>query len=134
MRYKNFLLTIAFCATAYIAHATNGTPGNGDDNKKCDILGGVYHADTKKPLSNVNVVVYNSNKKEKTVVTDGNGNYSFSDLKPGTYKIVFEKDGFKKVTKDKVTIRSDEGCMLNVELDENEAFQILPGLLFTDFN
>ena len=72
-------------------------------------------------------------KKEKTVLTDNNGNYSFNDLKPGTYKLVFEKDGFKRVTKDKVIIRSDEGCQLNIEMDENDAFQILPGLLFTDF-
>jgi|SRR5215213_4543914 len=130
MKLKLLLLTIAFSATAIIARANNDTEGN----KKNDIAGGVIHSDTKKPLGNVNVIAYSSSKKEKTVQTDGNGNYSFSDLKPGTYKLVFEKDGYKKVTKDKVVIRSDEGCQLNVEMDENDNFQILPGLLFTDFD
>src|SRR5215204_5889553 len=116
MKLKLLLLTIAFSATAIIARANNDTEGN----KKNDIAGGV--------------IAYSSSKKEKTVQTDGNGNYSFSDLKPGTYKLVFEKDGYKKVTKDKVVIRSDEGCQLNVEMDENDNFQILPGLLFTDFD
>jgi protocatechuate 3,4-dioxygenase beta subunit len=66
-------------------------------------------------------------------LTDGNGKYYFTDLKPGTYKLVFEKDGFKKVTKEKVTIRPEEGCQLNVEMSENDVFHILPGLLFSDF-
>ena len=73
-------------------------------------------------------------KKEKAVTTDNSGNYSFNDLKPGTYKLVFEKSGFKKVTKDKVVIRGDEGSMLNIEMDEETEFPIIPGqLLFSDF-
>ena len=35
-------------------------------------------------------------KKEKVVITDGTGAYSFDDLKPGVYKFVFEKEGYKK--------------------------------------
>lgn len=129
MNVRLLLLTIIFCASAIMASANGGTEGN----KKNDIAGGVIHSETRKPLGSVNVVAYSASKKEKSVLTDNNGNYSFNDLKPGTYKLVFEKDGFKRVTKDKVIIRSDEGCQLNIEMDENDAFQILPGLLFTDF-
>ena len=68
------------------------------------------------------------------MITDASGNYAFSELKPGTYKLVFEKTGYKKVTKDKVTIRPDEGCQLNVEMDEEEEFHIVPGQLFSDFD
>jgi hypothetical protein len=137
MKFKLLLLTTAFSAIACLARANNTEPGvpgapNGEENKKNDIAGGVIHADTKKPLSNVSVTAYSTTttKKEKIVLTDASGNYSFNELKPGTYKLVFEKTGFKKVTKEKVTIRSDEGCQLNVEMDEEGEFQIVPGVMF----
>lgn len=129
MKYKWLLLPFLFSATAFMARAHAAPPGTGtEENKKIDIAGGVLHSETKKPLGNVNVIAYSASKKEKAVLTDGNGNYSFNDLKTGTYKLVFEKNGFKRVTKDKVTIRSDEGCQLNILMDEEDAFQILPGL------
>jgi Carboxypeptidase regulatory-like domain len=135
MKYKLLLLSIAFSVTAFIARANNTNPPGAetDGNKKIDIAGGVVHSETKKPLGSVNVIAYSANKKEKAVLTDGNGNYFFNELKPGLYKLIFEKDGFKRVTRDKVMIRAEYGCQLNVEMDENDEFQILPGLLFTDF-
>jgi hypothetical protein len=132
MKYKLFFLTIVFTATAFMARANNTDPSatNGEETKKTDIAGGVLHTDTKKPLINVSVTAYSASKKEKVVYTDVNGNYSFNELKAGTYKLVFEKTGYKKVTRDKVTIRPDEGCQLNVEMDDEDEFQILPGSLF----
>ena len=132
MKFKLLFLTTVFSA-AFMARA-NASPGTEGENKKVDIAGGVIHADTKKPLSNVSVVAYSSNKKEKVVLTDNHGNYSFEDLKPGVYKLVFEKNGYKKVTKDRVFIRSDEGFHLDIEMGEVEGFPILPGLIFSDFN
>ena len=134
MKLRVLLLTIVLSTGALLARANNTNPPGADmEGKKIDIAGGVVHADTKKPIGNVNVIAYSANKKEKAVVTDGNGNYYFNELKPGVYKLVFEKDGFKKVTRERVTIRADYGCQLNVEMDEADEFQILPGLLFTDF-
>ena len=137
MKLKLLLLTAGFVLTACLANATNttpggpGAPGNGEETKKSDLAGGVVHADTKKPVGNVSVTAYSAqNKKEKVVITDAYGNYSFSELKSGTYKLVFEKSGFRKVTKEKVTIRSDEGCQLNVEMDEEGHFEIMPSQLF----
>lgn len=130
MNYKLSFLTLLFTATAFIARANTG-PTNGEETKKTDITGGVIHIDTKKPLINVSVTAYSASKKEKVVYTDANGNYSFDDLRAGTYKLVFEKAGYKKVTKDKVVIRPDEGCQLNVEMDDEEELQILPGSIFS---
>jgi len=133
MKRKLLLLTLLFSATAFIARANNG-PGTGEECAKKDIGGGVMNADTKKPLSNVVVTAYTNSKKEKAVTTDNSGNYSFNDLKPGTYKLVFEKSGFRKVTKDKVIIRGDDGSNLNIEMDEESDYPIIPGqLLFSDF-
>ena len=134
MKFKLLLLTAVFSASAVLARANNTSPGTGEDTKKNDIAGGVIHADTKKPLSNVSVTAYSLSKKEKVVLTDASGNYSFSELKPGTYKLIFEKDGFRKVTKEKVTIRQDEGCLLNIEMSDEEDFKIIPQIMFSDFD
>jgi len=85
-------------------------------------------------LKDVNVTAYLVSKKEKTVTTDEVGNYSFDELKPGTYKFVFEKAGFKKVTKEKVVVKTDEGFQLNIEMIENKDFELVPSPLhFADF-
>src|SRR5690349_8324063 len=146
MKLKLLLLTAVFCAIAAVAGATDNSgisgPGNGNGNigeetltKKSDIAGGVVNMDTRKPVGNVSVTAYSTqNKKEKVVFTDAYGNYSFSELKSGTYKLVFEKTGYRKVVKEKVVIRSDEGCELNIEMDEEGQFQIMPSQLFSDFD
>jgi hypothetical protein len=127
MKYK-FLLACTVMLLSCYAKANNNTePGVGEESKKTDIAGGVYHSENKKPLSNVLVTAYVSNKKEKAVVTDANGNFSFDDLKPGRYKFVFEKEGFRKVTREKTITRVDEGIDMNVLLDEHEAIDISPG-------
>ena len=135
MKYKLFILTIVFAATGFVSRANTTDPSaeNGTVTTKTDIAGGVIHSESKKPLSNVSVTAYSSTKKEKVVYTDANGYYAFSELRAGTYKLVFEKDGLKKVTREKVTIRPDEGCQLNVEMQDEEEFRILPGTFF-DFN
>ncbi|MFL5808288.1 MAG: carboxypeptidase-like regulatory domain-containing protein [Flavisolibacter sp.] len=134
MKFKLLLLTLAFSASAVFARANNTSPGTGEETKKNDIAGGVIHADTKKPLSNVSVTAYSINKKEKVVLTDASGNYSFSELKPGTYKLIFEKEGFRKVTREKVTIRSDEGYLLNIEMSDEEDFKMIPQIMFSDLD
>lgn len=137
MKFKFLLCTLLFSAGALFASANNGTnldPGTGVDEvkekSKSDISGGVISSETRKPLHNVNVTAYSNSKKEKSVVTDNNGMYSFNDLKPGTYKLVFEKNGYRKITREKVVIRTDEGCLLSVELEEEEDFQLMPGQFF----
>lgn len=131
MKYKLFFLTIVFAAAAFVARANTGPCTNGEDTKKTDIAGGVIHTETKKPLVNVSVTAYSASKKEKVVYTDANGYYSFDDLRAGTYKLVFEKTGYKKVTREKVVIHPDEGCRLNVEMDNEDELQILPGSIFS---
>jgi uncharacterized surface anchored protein len=128
MKLKTLLLT-AMAIMASVFAKANSTPGTGEETiKKQDLLGGVYNSDTKKPLGNVAVTAYRiTSKKEQMVVTDANGNYSFDDLQPGAYKFVFAKDGYKKVTKDKVQIKPDEGFHMNVEMTEHSSFDYMPG-------
>lgn len=127
MRKKLILLS---CTTLFLALGAkaNTTPGHGEESsKKSDIAGGVYHSESKKPLSSVVVTAYTGNKKEKAVLTDSNGNYSFDELKPGTYTFVFQKDGFKKVTHSRTISRIDAGVQVNVVLKEHKTFDFMPG-------
>src|ERR1700761_1343515 len=105
MKSKLFLLAAGLFGFV-AAHASTDPPG--DRGKKDDLAGSVVHAESKKPLKDVNVTAYLISKKEKTVLTDEGGNYAFDELKPGTYKFVFEKAGFKRVTKEKVVVKADE--------------------------
>jgi len=97
-----------------------------DPGKKDDIMGSVIGAEGKKPLKDVCITAYLCSKKEKVVITDGTGAYSFDDLKPGVYKFVFEKDGYKKVIKEKVTVKVDEGFQLDIEMLQDNSTDVMP--------
>jgi hypothetical protein len=89
-------------------------------------MGSVFNSEGKKPLKDVSVTAYLSSKKEKVVITDGSGAYSFDDLKPGIYKFVFEKDGFKKVVREKVCVKVDEGFQMDIEMVTDNAADVMP--------
>jgi len=124
MKQKLFLLTFGLmgCIAAK-AKSIGPDPGDG---KKEDVLGYVIHAETKKPMKDVTVTAYFVSKKEKIVLTDEEGGFSFDELKPGTYKFVFEKAGYRKITKEKVVIKTDEAYQLNIEMIESNDFEIMP--------
>ncbi len=127
MKYKLPLLSFFSIVISFTAKA-DITPGDDIETvRKQDVVGGVFDISSKKPLSNVSVTAYLVAKREKTVWTDSNGNYSFDDLKPGTYKFVFEKDGFKRVSKEKIIARIDEAFQLNINMDEHSSFDFMPG-------
>lgn len=129
MKSKILLLTISLLSVA-IAKANGYDPGNG---KKDDLNGTVINGESKKPLKDVSVTAYLVSKKEKVAYTDEEGNFVFDELKPGTYKFVFEKAGFKRITKEKVVIKTDEAFQLNIEMIESNNFDIMPSPFhFTD--
>ncbi len=96
------------------------------DGKKDELNGIVIHSDSKKPLKDVSVTAILISKKEKIVQTDEEGSFAFDELKPGTYKFIFEKAGFKKITKEKVVIKTDEAFQLNIEMIESNDYEIMP--------
>ena len=122
MKLKFLLLTISLFGFA-AAKANGGGPGEG---KKDELNGFVIHSESKKPLKDVSVTAILITKKEKVVMTDEEGGYAFDELKPGTYKFIFEKAGFKKITKEKVVIKTDEAFQLNIEMIESNDFEIMP--------
>ena len=80
----------------------------------------------KKPLREVTVTAYSLNKKEKFVLTDEYGRFEFDELKTGIYKIVFEKEGYRKVVKEKVSVKTDETFQMRIEMIEADGFDLMP--------
>jgi Carboxypeptidase regulatory-like domain len=124
MKQKFLLLAISLLGFV-AAKANTIEPGPGD-GKKDDVNGYVIHSETRKPLKDVSITAYNITKREKVVISDEDGSYSFDDLKPGTYKFVFEKAGFRKSTKEKVVVKTDEAFQLNIEMIESKDFDLMP--------
>ena len=130
------LLLMVFSLMGFAVAKANTEPATTDPEKgkKNDLAGIILHSENKKPLKDVIVTAYLLSKKEKAVQTDETGAYGFEELKPGTYKFVFEKSGYKKVTKEKVVVKTDEAFQLNIEMIETKEFDIVPSpLLFADF-
>jgi hypothetical protein len=133
MKTKIVLLSFGLLAFGFANASTDPEPTT--KGKKDDIVGMVtFQTDNKKPIKDVNVTAILITRKEKTVLTGDDGTYAFDELKPGVYKFVFEKAGFKKVTKDKVVVRTDEAFQLNIEMIQDNGFDLMPSPLhFTDF-
>lgn len=126
---KQKMLMLALGLFGFVAAQANvgddPDPGRGT-GKKDDLNGIVIHAESKKPLKDVSVTAVLVSKKEKIVMTDDEGNFAFDELKPGTYKFIFEKAGFRKITKEKVVVKTDEAFQLNIEMIENSDYEIMP--------
>ena len=119
-------MLISFFVLGSLIAKANTDPGKNNDGKKDDIMGSVTGAQGKKPLKDVCITAYLCSKKEKVVISDGTGAYSFDDLKPGVYKFVFEKEGYKKVIKEKITVKVDEGFQLDIEMLQDDTTDVMP--------
>lgn len=126
MKPKYLILTVLGVLGCLFVHANNiepvKNPGKGVD----EMNGNVIDMETKKPLKDVTITAYVGSRKEKYVITDELGRYGFVDLKPGTYKIVFEREGYKKVTREKIVIKTDETFQMNIEMIESNNFDLMP--------
>lgn len=125
MKPKILLLGIIFITSCLLTKASAieiGEPGKSIS----EVTGNVVDADSKKPLKEVTITAYLVNKKEKLVQSDDWGHFDFDELKSGIYKLVFEKEGYHKVVKEKVVVKTDETFQLRIEMIENEEFDLLP--------
>jgi len=77
-----------------------------DDNIKThDVTGKVFDAFTGGPLEYVAVKIGNGNSS----LTDRNGEYTFPDLLPGTYKIEISKFGYETLDASFQLVQNDDG-------------------------
>ncbi|MBS1919491.1 MAG: carboxypeptidase regulatory-like domain-containing protein [Bacteroidetes bacterium] len=125
MKRKIILLLVCAFGVAAVKAYANNEPAF-PCKKKCDLMGVIVSSDNKKPLKDVSITAYSIIKKEKVTKSDEAGNFSFDELKPGTYKFIFEKTGFRRVTKENVVIKSDDAFQMNIEMIENMDFDLKP--------
>jgi hypothetical protein len=117
MKAVRLTLTSLFIFIGGAASALDASPENDKSIGTEAVFGKVFREDSKKPIQNVTVTAILLNRKEKYTITDTEGEFGIDELKPGTYKIIFEKDGYRKVVKEKVNIRQNEPMELNVEME-----------------
>ena len=125
---KPKIILLAISLLGFAAAKANTDPETSCTEKKSidEVSGVIVSAEGKKPLKDVCITAYLVSKKEKAIITDDDGGYAFDELKPGTYRFIFEKAGFKRVTKEKVVIKTDETFQLNIEMIENRDSELMP--------
>ena len=117
-----FAICIVGCLQSKAGTIDPGTPGKSIN----EVAGNIVDGESKKALREVTVTAYSANKKEKFVVTDEWGRFVFDELKTGIYKLVFEKEGYRKVVREKVSIKTDETFQMRIEMIEADGFDLLP--------
>ena len=81
------------------------------------LVGTVRDALTKKPVSDVIVIVTAPEKLgEEIVVSDDTGSYRVSQLPPGTYKLRFEKENYHSFERQEIALGSHKTLRINIEL------------------
>jgi hypothetical protein len=83
MKRKIILLAIIGITGCLKSNAMGDEPGNPVNPGKIinELSGSVLDGDTKKPLKEVTVTAYYSNKKEKFVISDEFGRFDIDELK-----------------------------------------------------
>lgn len=123
---QKILLLFAICTIGCLqSKAADIEPGNPGKSIN-EVAGNIVDGDSKKALREVTVTAYSANKKEKFVITDEFGRFEFDELKTGIYKLVFEKEGYKKVVREKISIKTDETFQMRIEMIEADGFDLMP--------
>ncbi len=123
---QRILLLIAICTIGCLQSKASGIdPGNPGKSIN-EVAGNIIDGDSKKPMGEVTVTAYSANKKEKFVVTDEFGRFEFDELKTGIYKLVFEKEGYRKVVREKISVKTDETFQMRIEMIEADGFDLIP--------
>ena len=125
---QKLLLLIAICTIGCLqSKASDASIKPGNPGKSInEVAGNIVDGDSKKPLREVTVTAYSLNKKEKFVITDEFGRFEFDELKTGIYKLVFEKEGYRKVIREKVSVKTDETYQMKIEMIEADGFDLMP--------
>ena len=127
MNRKIIPIVLLLMCLSVFSFANSGGKEKKDDP---DLNGVIVAAETGKPIKDVSITAYSNSKKEKTVNSNASGNFSLTDLKPGIYKFVFQKEGFEKVTRENIVLKTKEDYQLTIQMFEEEnIFDLLPSPL-----
>ena len=109
MRFKSLKAFVVFAAVLAwypaVASAQSGIAGQVRDNTGAVLPGTVVEASSPALIEG-----------RRTAVTDGQGQYSIVDLRPGLYSVTFSLDGFSRVVREGVQLPSNFTATLDVTL------------------
>ncbi len=81
------------------------------------LTGTVVYESTHAPIPDVLVTVSSPQMQgEQAVKTDSTGTYLIPQLPPGTYAILFEKEGYKPLAEGGIALDADRMLRFNVQL------------------
>jgi carbon monoxide dehydrogenase subunit G len=83
----------------------------------CTLSGKVSDKDSKVPLPGVTVIVSDKTHTD-AVSTDANGDFKFSNLKPGRVNIKCTMIGFEEVTVSEVLLTTGKQTIINISIQE----------------
>ena len=111
---KNTRLGLVICSvTAGLVMARSASAQVGEGT----LTGTVTDAATRAPVVDVVVTATSPNLQgEQIVVTDASGFYRVPNLPPGAYTLRFDKEAYKPLARDGITLRVETTIRLNVEL------------------
>ncbi|NCW12483.1 MAG: TonB-dependent receptor [Chitinophagia bacterium] len=105
---KKIVFVVLFFLSEYpFAHAQTITQ---------QLRGTLVDHQTKKPLTDVSVIIKESNLAS---ITDSNGNFSFKKLPIGKYDLIFLKVGFQNTQMTGVELNSGKEVVLEIEMEES---------------
>jgi len=112
--HKLLLLFVTLISSHWVMANNGGVEKKGEPM----ISGTVTDANSKKPIADVSITaIHTITKAEHTISTDINGNFKISQLPLGTYKFKFDKDNYKPIEKNNITVKSENTTKLNIELN-----------------
>ena len=123
---QRLLLLIAICMLGCLQSKAADIDPRNPGKVIHEVAGNIVDGDSKRALKEVTVTAYSANKKEKFVITDESGRFEFDELKTGVYKLVFEKEGYRKVVKERVSVKTDETFQMRIEMIEADGFDLMP--------
>src|SRR5687767_7326583 len=111
MRTRHWRALLALCGALSLPGAVWAQGGSGSiaGNVK-DTTGGAL------PGVNVEVASPALIEKVRTTVTDGQGNYKITELRPGTYSVTFQLSGFSSVKREGIELSAGFTAPVNGEL------------------
>ena len=104
------LRCVGLVAWVILGSATSALAQSGITGVVRDASGGVLPGVTIEAASDALI------ERSRTAITEGNGQYRFVDLRPGTYVLTFTLTGFETIRQEGITLPSDFTATINADL------------------
>lgn len=123
MKFLSVLLAGVFFLAVSPSRVCAQSGNDGVEKERRTIEGNVYLGDTNRPAPDITVALYNAEDLSiNDARTGSNGEFAFRGLRPGSYVLTIDSQGFEKVsTVLDLTFTSSKGNVLRIRKSGGEA-------------